>query len=86
MMGGVSTRSSASSASAPEVYQYHSSRSPRIVPVLSGPHRPRPDPASGESGCWRSATVGSSMGTITATGRACRVISVERPFYAAACS
>jgi hypothetical protein len=46
----------------------HSSRRWRIVRVLSFPHIPRPEPASGTNDAWRSPGRYSPIGTRTATG------------------
>jgi hypothetical protein len=49
---------------------------------ISLPHSPRPDPAMGVNGCWRTAAL-YAMGTNAATGRPHLVITVDRPLSAA---
>src|SRR5262245_30022377 len=64
-------------------YRSHSSRSLRTVWELSLPHNPRPVPAKGNNGSWRTAEPYASIGTNAATGLPWRVMIVERPFSAA---
>lgn len=54
--------------------------SKRTGAILS--QSPRPDPATGSNGCWRTAAPYASIGTNAATGRPCRVMIVEHPFSA----
>jgi hypothetical protein len=66
-----------------KIYRSHSSRSWRTARTLSFPHRPRPDPCQGVSGCCAATAPKAVIGTNAATGRPRRVMIVDRPCSAA---